>query len=375
MTRARLAACGLALVAFVAALWWSTRTHEGATTRPDAAARGAPAAPEIRPQSPAPRPGPVPEEGDDPAPTAEQRARMEALEDYRRWLAERLAAEDTARSLALAVHLLAPGDIDPTRPADAVDPRLPRWFARARAIAGDDGVAWAMLLTVASGRLRDAPEPGDAIALAWAAHDPHNLAPWTHLSMETVRPEDWFARAQSPQAHVTSHWLDVEAAVMAAYLRYPPPSPWREVLLGENGWSETGAPVGLAVWIDLPAFQRPMAVCAPRDRRVRPPTSCEALGRVLATRSDTLIAQMIGLAIARRAGQGALPADLDAVDRLTRWQQGQFLALGEDATLAALGDYLREPPPLTEQGYFAFALERAGIRTMPPPGWTPPGRR
>lgn len=375
MTRGRAIAGALGLVAIGAAVWWFARPTPAPPQPPMSSTEAVTAAPTVRPQSPTPGPAPVPDEGDNPPLTAEQRARMEALEDYRAWLAERLAAEDTARSLALAVHLLAPAFIDPERPADNQDPRIPRWFARARAIAGDDGVAWAMLVTVAGRRLHDAPEPSDATVLAWAEHDPHNLAPWTHLSPDAARPGEWFDRARSPQAHFTSYWLDTEAAVMAAYRRYPPPPPWRDMLLGKDGWTETGPPLGLALPIDLPAFQRLMAVCAPRDRSVRPPPSCAPLGRALATRSDTLVAGMIGLAVARRMGDGQLPADLHAAERTSRWLQAQFLGLDHDATLMALGDYLREPPPLTEHGFFVFTLERAGIRTTPPAGWNPPARR
>lgn len=375
MTRRGAAAWMLGLIVFAMVVAWVLRPA-AERAAPHAGASGvASDAPVVRPRSAAPAAAPQQNAPGD-AEEARHRAKFAALQDYRAWLAERLAAEDTARSLALAVTLVAPGAVDPFSPAGDVDPRVPRWFARARAIAGDDGVAWAMLLSIASSSRRGTSTSVDALAVAWAEHDPDNLAPWLHLTGDAAHPEEWLSRALSPRARVTVHWLDVEAVTLAAYRRYPPPSPWREQLIGANGWDEEGPPLGLAPPISLPPLQRVATVCVPRDARVKPPTACVPLGRTMVERSDTVLLANLGMSILRRADPGGrLPVDLRAQSRLSQWRFDQYTRLGERASLEAMAAYLRETMPLTEAGMILFALEREGVRTTPPAGWNPPDTR
>lgn len=376
MTRGRAIAGALGLVAMGAAVWWFARPDAVIPATPVPVTATATASPTVRPQSPDLPRAQAPDADTDALTDEEQRARMDALADYRSWLADRLAAEDTARSLALAVHLLAPGGYDPSDAAAEVDPRVPGWFARARAIAGDDGVAWSFLMTVVGSRVRASSDANDTIALAWAEHDPHNLAPWLYLSRDAAPPEDWLGRARSPRAHVTLHWLDTEAVVLAAYRRYPPPPTWRAHLVGEGRWAEAGHPLGLAPPLSLPPLQRLMAVCAPRDRRVKPLPACAPAARAMVERSDTLLAEAMGLSIARRTGgDGRLPADLRARERVSRWHREQLWRLSEAESSAAMAEYLLEAPPLTERAYFIHAFERAGIPATPPAGWNPPEQR
>lgn len=376
MTHRRAAAWMLGFIVFAMMVAWMLRpAADRAVPRADAKDMSV-EAPAVRPQSVAP--GVAEEEATSSDLTSPQhRAKLAALQDYRAWLAERLAAEDTARSLALAVHLLTFGHgYDPSEARADLDPRVPRWLARARAIAGDDGVAWAMLVSVPGGLVRPSGEFTEGLVLDWAGHDPHNLAPWLYLPGDAVEPEAWLERARSPHAHFTLHWLDAQAVVLDAYRRYPPPPEMRTHLPDGSEWKEGGYPFGLADPIRLPAFQRVTAACRTRGQRAHSPLGCAELGRVMITRSDSLIASSIGTVLARDAAPGrALPPDLRAEQRRMRWVWERYLALDPARTEALWSEYLAEPMPLNEEGVFLFTLEREGVRTTPPAGWNPPDTR
>ena len=96
---------------------------------------------------------------------------------------------------------------------------------------------------------------------------------------------------------------------------------------------------------------------------------CARIGRMMASRGTSMIAQMIGLAVIRRSGHWS--ADDAAVERVAKWRQAQSIrAIPSEQDAAAFKQYFSDLQSTgSESEAIARALTRRGIALAPPVGW------
>lgn len=358
------------------------------------------------------------------APTSTQTSAGEI--DYLRMLAERLERERDGRSQALAALLLqAADDRERANAATAANDRAPqapnredawrRLSRNALALSPDDAAVAAWLSFGANN-----PTERNAMLAHWQQVEPWNLAPLlAALPEDTPGPraeesaadradldeaDTLFLRSLEP---ITGHDTKLNVtrhAVIAAVRRYPPtPKQWdglvaRGSLLYPSPRQYVDPDMfGMALGTEL-AVRGGMlfnALFRPCHRKAlaRMPqrhAACVALGQRLQQRSDTLLAELIGISLLRHAAEYAKDrnaiADTRAMRDRMNWLTMQYERLRpEDAAspsaeqsaamqvfvgieIAALMDGEAGRIPYSEQDLMRAVLAAVAVPATPPPG-------
>lgn len=298
----------------------------------------------------------------------------EAQRAYALWLADRLAEDGGARDLAFALFvrrgaLLTPEALVRIDDGEAlVDPVLERWYSKAYAKAGRDGVAWSLLAS-AWGQLA-MPKPADRDAqTAWAKADRDNLAPLL-LALREGEGIDAVFGALPKRPHNRVYWNAVQALAMDAVRRHPPTSEWRDAIpaLRDKPLEAYGQELGTAV--ELPSYRGLLEVCTPHDAGPDRRGPCRDLATEMQDGSDVLIARMIGNLLLRlNATDDAGRAAAHAGWRPLFWRQRQIGAHGDARYEAAYRDALRADPAADEVTLIDRALRAVGADPVPPVDW------
>jgi hypothetical protein len=303
---------------------------------------------------------------------AAREARMRrASRDYHAWLADRLAADGSARDLALAANLRAmslAGELfhsGATLPQLADDARLAEWIERGARDGHDDPFVQ-MLLTRPF-------HPQDAarrktVRDAWRAADPDNLA----ALPDDEGPVDEILAAAADARRFDVYYGTLLRSVLTAMERHPPSSRFARHLLDETTPTVPSYAATLGVsMLELPRFSPAVDACK-GDALAQPGRreACMRYGGVLAEASDTLIAHMIGLAILRNSA-----VDAEGRERIEQrrrgaswiWQQWHEVVDRNPIGFADWqADALRASPGIAEMTLMRQALEANGISAEPP---------
>lgn len=305
---------------------------------------------------------------------AERRADA-AQRAYALWLADQLAADGDARDLALALFvrrgaLLTPDVLAGIADGKAVppDPVLERWYRKAYAKAGRDGVTWSLLAS-AWGQMA-MPRPADRDAQAvWAKAEPDNLAPLL-LALREGEGIDAVFAALPKRSHNRVYWNAVQALAMDAVRRHPPKPEWRDAIpaLRDKPLEAYGQELGTAV--ELPSYRGLLEACTPHAAATDRRAPCRALSIVMQDTSDVLIGRMIGNLLLRlNATDDAGRAAAHAGWRPLFWRQRQLGAHGDARYEAAYRDALRTDPAADEVTLIDSALRAVGADPVPPADW------
>lgn len=290
-----------------------------------------------------------------------------------------LAETGEPRNLAVAALILEIiGDRNEAKcPADAEAARdVERWRREALAGAGQDITALA-LIALGKGCPAAMAQRHEAVT-RWQALEPGNLTPWFRdeaAGMQILRRIDQFDR-------VESHRFAQARAFGDALLdpRVPRDDMWSEMpadasagdLAIIDAWSALATG-----FVSLSANWEPgFAVVSP-CRAAKPAApdrpACLKLGRLLASRSDTLLDQLYGDSILRGIADSAeevAEADARALNR--SWQSFQWSQHGAEVRLP-LERRIYSDPAITTEIEANHAINAAlGVDETPPPGWKPP---
>ncbi len=307
-----------------------------------------------------------------------------------RLLAERLAAEGSPRSLALAA-ILSAGVLRGERnywsgllgwepqAADFAASPIVDWRVAAETKSGMDPVANSLLAIIAA-RADDPPSRRDA-AHRWANAEPANLAPVFYADAD---PEALLQAART-RHDFDAHLFDDVRWAADAIARHP-------VSRQANRSGHSGKPRDTrAVVAEVRAFfpvaqmtkrpdqQASALLDACRDRPPTDPPSrrsdCLALGRILRDRADLAWVQWIGVSILKAVETDpAAMAETTRIERRMLWQDRRFRHLFGPTLYEPrqLHRVLAEPTIHRDQDAVNFLLAEAHIPLDPPADWRPP---
>lgn len=301
---------------------------------------------------------------------------------WRSWSARSaaaLAATGQPRELAFAALLRGltsqgsamPGSDGPSQ-AGSGDAQAAAWRLDAAARAGEDTLANALLSYDRDAAIRI------RAAQRWLGAEPRNLAPLlvrggsVDALLADARGATRFDLGMLPQVR----WMH------AALLRTPPSAAERAAFAaaGEFVVTEHAAIQAMSLWgaVALPALQPLMTACdasalAGNPARAR---DCRHVGAVMADASDTMLGQLIGLALLDRLAETpGERADLQARRRTLDWRNLEWgrasAALPRDGA-AQLVRLLADTSIASEPQLVERALGEAGIALEPPAGWRAP---
>lgn len=280
---------------------------------------------------------------------------------YLRPLAERLAASGDPRKLAIAAKLW-------TSTTDAPgDRKAGRWRTQAFDKGGDDPVVAILLQNdtrSVDGFARRAQE-------RWRASEPGNLVP-AMRSGESV--EALLARADTFD-RFSLHLPDLLSTIDAALATFPPDEAQRASLRdAELDIPSMSAEYALSWGVVVsPAFM-PLVNACKGDARHATPTrnlECRHLGRVMTTRSDSLIGELFGAVLLRYDDAPEVRAEGDALRRRLRWQSKAITRVGRCHAGECTPAKMRATPGMGEGDAIRACLTDAGIPLAPPADWDP----
>ena len=319
------------------------------------------------------------------APTPDEAARVLAGQQwtaaYSSRVARELAASGAARELAFAASLhrasrpytVTDRGIEPGRPLP--DPLADAWWRQAAARAGNDVLAWTLLV-------QDEPRMREQAAARWQALEPDNLAAWL-AGEPTV---DRLLSAVVHATHYTSH-LYQRLRWMAATLRAHPPSAaearaWLAIPDGAPAAFDpeqfaTIAAFGIDMAVATPALLPLMQACRAQGSAMTPTRrqQCRHVAGLMADRSDTQLAESIGIGLLKTLAGSDLERDEAARRRRhLEWQQFQRFILdgggqGQEQRFLKL---FRDPSLRNERELTERMLREAGVPLEPHAGWTMP---
>lgn len=324
---------------------------------------------------------------------------VEAARAYQYDLADALARDGAPRDVAFAALLRAAAERLDEAPHSSSS-ELNAWRAKALAEGGDDPLVYALLLSAPP-----ALDADDANAQArwrdealrkWRESDPQNLEPMrlTHLRKPSPAPQSddngnaaskmsldpaLFVVARQATRYDT-YYDDAIRLSVSAMRRHPPDAAtWKRIQdSGVRSVDAFATTLGTSVWgMGLPAFQYLIAPCK-GDALTLPQRQedCRHIADVLRTRSDTLIARLIGIAVGRYAARDAdEKRALTAERRVVDWQMAQWRSAGETAAegeAANLATLVMAHPDIGESEMMLRAIEAAGLPSMPPDDWEAP---
>lgn len=317
-------------------------------------------------------------------PTPEQAAHMResqrGIAAYHARIASQLAASGKPRELAFAATLQrfadeVQGSTTATTTASPASAQETQWLREAAAKAGDDVIAWTLLLQDDASSHRNA-------AAHWQALEPGNLAAWiagdaaSEALFDAVRRTTYYDGHMYPRVR----W-------MAGTLRAHPPT------AEEAKWLMAGdrpdaPPFDLEEFSAMAAFGIDMAVAMPALMPLTDGCRDEAL-QVTATRRDTcrhvagllldkprsLQAESIGIALLGELARN--PAEQAAVAERRRqfdWRMQQFMQLmmkDAEPDNAAFLRLFNNPDIDNEIELTERLLREAGVPLQPPADWEP----
>lgn len=342
-----------------------------------------------QPQWPDPAPAPCADIADGPrrdACLARAEARK-AAEDaasrrYHLWLADRLAEDGGARNLAIAANLraIALGDnlygADVALPALDGDAKLADWIARATREGRDD----ALVLTLLHRRFGTHDDPRRKAVLArWQAIEPDNVAPWRFEDEIANADADTLLARSEHATHVELHYIDTLRTVVAAFERHPPrASLAKRIFVGETSTLRDYAGAVASAMFTFPRFSPAINACKGEGALAIAGRSgaCLRYGRLQADHSDTLIDQLMGLAILRFNAEDDVSLALYMRRRRhLLWLSDRWRNEGK-AHREAVSDAMNarmnaKPAENNEATLLREVLEDRGVSLTPPDDWEP----
>lgn len=316
----------------------------------------------------------------------EEMARAEAHRAYTARMAEALALEGDARSLAFAAILRGfsnPGP-DAMEPMDGMpsqrvsrDEEATDWLGAAALLAGQDILA--NQLIIAASKAGDESQRRQA-ARRWLVADPGNLTPLLFMGLS---PDELLSRARDMR------WADARmyAAVRwmaSAYRRHPPTAHEQSALGGGEPFAidEFAALHAVGVWtaMALPGYQPVVQACRDNALGVTPSrvADCRHLASLLTGSRANALDQSIGLRmLSGLPGSDVDRIEIEARQRRIHWQMLQWGRAAQQQPRDGAEQFVRllaDPSIDTEQQLLERVLQEAGIPLEPPPGWTAPGR-
>ncbi len=174
-----------------------------------------------------------------------------------------------------------------------------------------------------------------------------------------------------------SGYDDVARLMIAAMRRYPPKDAMWKKMRGDQSISRDvyAGQHGLNMWFSsMPSFQHMVTSCkgdylALAQRR----EDCRHVAELMATRGDTLIARLIGIAIGRYSARDAADKQaFTAQRRITDWQMAQW-HLANEADAADEGrrfaTLITEHADISESEIMRRTIDMAGLPLEPPQDW------
>ena len=293
---------------------------------------------------------------------------------YNASLQSAMRASDDPREWALAAFPVSDDVATPEVTADAEAE-----LARAAEHAPNDAlVQW---IVANSDAPTDARRARVAAGLArLEAIEPDNAAVWMQALHHATALHDDGAASRALARMATSprfdeHFADALHAWLAACDRHPPAQPLPAVPDGKTAMSAAFAmAMARTTAIAMPSYGTITTACNPAksvlDDRRR--AQCEAIGRLMARQSSTLVARGIGFAVLRNLD--ALTDADRAENRNLDWYRAHILeGTGYyDGNVAAAAAYEKDWRRLDDEiMVMRNAIQRVGLPTEAPAGWTP----
>jgi hypothetical protein len=246
-------------------------------------------------------------------------------------------------------------------------------FRAAQAAPSDTLVQW--LVANYGDAAPEGASRRDAAIDALTRMEPDNGAVWMQALTAAAQRGDGAAvddalGRMAASRRFDDHYVDIVHAWIDVYDRHPAPAAL-SVDAYDGGFA---AAVAKASATAMPAYQFIVTACKPKtashDNFARG-ASCTDAGRLMLQRGDTLIARSIGFAILRNL-DAATDADRLANRNLEWYRANALHGTGEDGNVRdALGyesDWRRMDD---EIDVLRSALQRAGLPTEAPDGWSP----
>ena len=345
--------------------------------------------PDHVPKWPDPAPAPCADIAQGPkrdACLADAQARRErednASRRYHLWLADRLVEDGGARNLAIAANLRAIAlgdslyDAEVALPALDGDAKLADWIARATREGRDD----ALVLTLLHRRFGTHDDPRRKAVLArWQAIEPDNLAPWRYEDEIANADADTLLARAEHATHVELHYIDTLRTVVAAFERHPQrASLAKRIFVGETPTLRDYAGAVASAMFTFPRFSPAINACKGDGALAIAGRSeaCLRYGRLQADHSDTLIDQLMGLAILRFNAEDDVSLALYMRRRRQlAWLSDRWRNEGK-AHREAMSDAMNartnvKPPENNETTLLREVLEDRGVSLTPPDDWEP----
>jgi hypothetical protein len=302
---------------------------------------------------------------DDPTHGAEVDAAEQLWRAYQASTFDELSASSNPHDWALAtlVH------VDVAKESD--DPYRTALMKRAVLALPDDAmIQW---IALEQGQGKKAKVLADAALQALEDLEPDNAAVWNEVLVRAAKNNDTAAQDAALARMATStrfdtHWADSLRRLLDIRLA----SKNTPELSAQTVANYSVASTGYAM--ALPAFQHIVNAC-----RVNPTTGenasragdCAAIGRIMATQGDTLIANRIGLAVLR-VSRIYTPDDVQRA-RPDDWIYRQYTSIVKDSSKDSLRDADSYQDDWFESRSEMEAMRRrvlrAGRPLSPPDGW------
>ena len=319
---------------------------------------------------------------------------------YRRRFIEGLAAEGTPRSLAMAAVLASDTlfDLQTMPELDALrqpDPRVREWRDAALAASDASGRDDPLVLRLAYAASGGEEAVQRAVLARWRQQEPGNLQPIlaeADLDRDTAFPRPDETAPLSPTLLAAAFraegyddaFADLQRLALQALRRHPPSADELETFRTHPAGFDldaAGLGLGIELWSAGPVvrFMPLMRSCDPEPMETVPGRrdDCRRLGRRMYDHGNSLIAQLVGVALLRKAAmtdeeRGQARALRDRYE----WHRQQMakadISEGDNAPvwLAAQVARLLQDEHVTETQLVEAGLQALGLPTEPPPGWT-----
>jgi len=280
-------------------------------------------------------------------------------------MANRLAAGGDPRMLAVAANLW------PRTLGGKADARIRTLRERAFEKGGQDPVV-AILLQADTPTEVDAGHVNPLAVPAvkrWQDVEPGNLVP-AISSGESI--ETLLARADTFD-RFSLHLSEILSAVDAAFATFPADERQQRALR-DLGQDPADLAAGNAVdWSvrAMPAITPLINACKGESRHATPTRNleCRHLGRVMTTRSDSLIGELFGAVLLRYDDVPEVRAEGDALRRRLRWQSKAITRVGRCHAGECTPARMRATPSMGEGDAIRACLTDAGIPLEPPADW------